>query len=139
MPEPEGGRSWAGSGNLAGPRLLAVLAVTWVMVVVTAFYAVHKPAGPAQLTAIARLLVTSVGLLGTLSLAQALGRLWGRWLGDLGARARWALELGLGLATLGYLTLVLGALRAYRPALAWGLIVLSLPFGLRRLASGVRK
>jgi hypothetical protein len=79
-----------------------------------------------------------VGLIGTLSLAQALGRLWARTLPALAQPSGLALQLGMGLASLAYLMLVLGALGLYRSWLAWGLAVVSLPFGLPGLIAGLR-
>ena len=119
--------------------LLAAAVVAWVMLVVTAYFAVHKPATPQQLIALGSWLRTLAGLVATLSLAMALGRLWGSGLSAFAGRARLALQLGLGLASLTYLVLILGALGAYRSALAWGLALVALPFGLPALIKGLRE
>jgi hypothetical protein len=118
--------------------LLAVAVVAWVMLVVTAYFAVHKPATPQQLVALGSRLRTLAGLLATLSLAMALGRLWRSALSPFSGRARLTLQLGLGMASLTYLVLILGALRGYHSVLAWGLAVVALPFGIPALISGLR-
>jgi len=118
--------------------LLAAAVVAWVMLVVTAYFAVHKPATPQQLIAMGSWLRTLAGLVATLSLAMALGRLWGGALSAFAGRARLTLQLGLGMASLTYLVLILGALGAYHPVLAWGLAVVALPFGLPALIRGLR-
>jgi len=118
--------------------LLAAAVVAWVMLVVTAYFAVHKPATPQQLIALGSWLRTLAGLVASLSLAMALGRLWGSALSGFADRARLALQLGLGMASLTYVVLILGALGAYQPALAWGLAAVALPFGLPALVKGLR-
>ena len=97
------------SGHRTG-LLLAAAVIAWVMLVITAYFAVHKPATPQQLIALGSWLRTLAGLLATLSLAMALGRLWRSALSAFDGRARLTLQLGLGMASLTYLVLILGAL-----------------------------
>jgi hypothetical protein len=118
--------------------LLAAGAVTWVMVVVTAYFAVHKPASPSQLLALGRALATLAGLAATLCLATALGRPWSPLLTSLPVRTRLALQLGLGLAGLSYLMLILGSLGGLRPLVAWGIAAVGLALGLPQLVRELR-
>ncbi len=132
-----------------GRRLLPSVAVIWVAIVTSAYFAVHKPGSPEQfaalarapgaiaaalaglrLEALARVASSVAGLLATISVATVLGRPWARAVHGLDRRSQIALQLGAGLASLSYLVLAMGALGATNRTTAWGIAALSLPFAL---------
>jgi hypothetical protein len=119
--------------------LLAIAAVTWVVIVTSAYFAVHKPGSPAQLGALARATGSVAGVLMTLSVATVLGLPWRRALDGLEARSQIALQLGAGMAGLSFLALSMGALGAYHPTVAWGIATISLPFSLRQWIGMLRE
>lgn len=118
--------------------ILAGIAVGWVLIVTSAYFAVHKPANTDQLKALGRAAGSLAGLIGTFSLAMALGQPWRRVLEGVASNPRIALQAGAGLATLAYLVLALGAVGLYKPVVAWAIVVISLPLGLPRFARAVR-
>ncbi|MBI4315303.1 MAG: hypothetical protein HY679_05160, partial [Chloroflexi bacterium] len=118
-------------------RALGLAAVLWVAAVFAAYYLIHLPEVlRGTQAAQARLALTLAGWLGTLVLTHTLGR-WAEWgCGAVrpygfAARERFALRVGLGFGVLGVLMLALGFLRLYHPALAWGAVLVALPFGAR--------
>ena len=111
--------------------LLPIVAVIWVVIVTSAYYAVHKPGSPEQLGALARAAGSVGGVLATLSVATVLGLPWARALHGLEGRSQIALQLGAGMAGLSYVVLSMGALGAYHRIAAWGIATISLPFALR--------
>ncbi|MGD2251915.1 MAG: hypothetical protein PVF70_03255 [Anaerolineales bacterium] len=119
--------------------VLAGLAVIWGGIVVVAYYLVHKPIGPAQGLALARLALILTGWIGTLVLAHLMGRIAFPSLQRLASRKRLSLRIGLGLGILGLVMLILGAIRAYWPAVAWSVIGLALPLGLRAFYLDLRE
>ncbi len=138
-------------------RLLPIVAVAWVLIVTSAYFAVHKPGSPDQFAAIAGAPAAVVGglaelrldalaksagslagLLATLGVAIVLGRPWMRVLRGMEGRSQIALQLGAGLAGLGYLVLAIGAVGAYSRWAAWGIAGISLPFALRDMVRLLR-
>ena len=137
--------------------LLPIVAVAWVVLVTSAYFAVHKPGNPEQfaalarapsavagalaelrLEALARSAGSLAGLLATLGVASVLGRPWMRVLRGMEARSQIALQLGAGLAGLSYLVLAMGALGVYSRWAAWGIAGISLPFALRDMVRRLR-
>lgn len=115
---------------------LAVLA--WGVAVSAAYYSSHKPFAPAQATAFVRLAPTLAGWAGTLVLAHALGRRLAPFVAREHARLRLALWCGLGFGALGVFVLVLGTVGGYNPLVAWTLVLVALPFGLRPFLQDLR-
>lgn len=138
-------------------QLLPIVAVAWVVLVTSAYFAVHKPGNPEQfsalagapgavagtlaalrLEALAKSAGSLAGLLATLGVASVLGRPWMRALRGMEGRSQIALQLGAGLAGLSYLVLAMGALGAYSRWAAWGITAISLPFALRQWVRRLR-
>ncbi|MGH2622026.1 MAG: hypothetical protein ACRDHG_15870 [Anaerolineales bacterium] len=137
--------------------LLPIVAVTWVVIVISAYFAVHKPGSPDQFAALAgapgaivgalaglrlevlaRAASSIVGVLATLSVATVFGRPWMGALRGLDPRSQIALQLGAGLAGLSYLMLAFGALGSYNRLTVYGIAAISLPFALPQWARLVR-
>jgi len=142
--------------NESSPRgrsryLLPVAAVTWVVIVISAYFAIHKPGSPQQFAALAKApgsiagavaglrlevlarAASSIGgVLATLSVATLLGRPWIGALRGLDPRSQIALQLGAGLAGLSYLVLAMGALGAYNRLTVYAITAISLPFAVPR-------
>lgn len=118
--------------------LLPLVGVTWFVIVVGAYFAVHKPASAEQLSALARVTASMAGVLATLSVATVLGLPWMRALRGLEGRSQLILQLGAGMAGLSYLALSMGALGAYHRTVAWGIAIVSLPFAVRQWIRAIR-
>ncbi len=126
------------SGRKRTQRALAVAALLWVAIVIAAYFALHKPWTADQLEAIGSSILVLIGFVGSLSLALAIGEFSIGKLAGVPKSWRLYLSLGMGFGILGYGTLVFGAVGILHPLLPWGLVILSLPFGLPRLYGGIR-
>lgn len=122
-----------------GAIFIPLIALLWGAVIFSAYYVVHKPMAPEQMVAVGRVVLTLLGWIGTLNLANLIGRLFTPWLATSSPGDRLALRLGVGLGLLALFTLLLGALRLYVRPLAWLAVALALPFGLPGWLSEVRK
>ncbi len=106
--------------------------VSWLFVVIAAYFWAHKPFNAYIVAGLGRSLLSIVIWLGMIWLGAALGRWVTRGLlADEAPAVRLTLAAGLGLGLLSLLTLGLGLVGLLRPAVAWGL-VLGLAVLLRR-------
>ncbi len=119
--------------NSLGSRAVVILGLLWFVAVILAYYAVHKPLSGSQIDAIRDLVVTAVGWLSVLSLANLIG--WGaiRRLSKFERGERLALQVGFGLGIMALALLALGMVGAYSQLLLWLLVLLPLPLSLYRL------
>jgi hypothetical protein len=104
--------------------ITAAVVITWLFVLVAAYFWAHKPFDASMVAGLGRTLLSIAVWMVMTWLATALGRrLAGRLLADEAPLVRTALAAGLGLGLLSLLTLGLGLLGLLRPAVAWGLIL----------------
>jgi hypothetical protein len=99
--------------------LLGLLVLIWAGIVLGVYYVVHKPFGLEQLQAWARMSVAPLGFIATVVTAHGLGRMFSRFFPMLTQRATFALQVGLGLAILGWLMLLLGVVGGYWTWVVW--------------------
>ena len=119
-------------------KIFIAAAVVWFAIVVLAYFAVHKPANVTQLTALSDLLLVSAGWVSTIALANLLGWALLRTVSDLERLERLGLQVGAGLATLGFVVLAIGLVGAYSKLLLWAIVLLPLPVALWRLNKDLR-
>ncbi len=108
------------------------IVISWLFVVVAAYFWAHKPFDASIIAGLGRSFLSIVIWLGMIWLGAALGQWVTRGLlADEAPAVRLALAAGLGLGLLSLLTLGLGLVGLLRAAVAWGL-VLGLAVLLRR-------
>ncbi len=124
--------------NSLWSRAAVTLGLLWFVAVILAYYAVHKPVSGAQIDAMRDLLVTAVGWLSVLTLANLIG--WGaiRKLSNLERAERLALQVGFGLGMIALVLLALGMVGATSQLLLWLLVLLPLPLSLYRMYKDAR-
>ena len=111
--------------NSLWSRAAVTLGLLWFVAVILAYYAVHKPVSSSQIDAMWDLVVTAVGWISVLSLANLIG--WGaiRRLSNLERAERLALQVGFGLGVIALTLLALGMAGATSQLLLWLLVVRS--------------
>jgi hypothetical protein len=117
---------------------IAVLCIAWGVLVISAYFVIHKPFTFTQFTAFLRLGQLVVGFVGTISLAMSFSRLLPPRLWDFPPIQRFPLQIGFGFAFLGFIMLLLGAFGGYRPWIAWIILLLGIPFGLPRISADIK-
>lgn len=102
--------------------LVMVVVVLWVLAIVPAYYAVHKPLTPSNLTAMANVAADLVTWLAMLAVATALGARLTRRLAYHSLLERLVFSAGLGLICISMLTLGLGLAGLLYRWLFWALL-----------------
>ncbi|MFQ5921952.1 MAG: hypothetical protein ACE5M4_03845 [Anaerolineales bacterium] len=135
MPDEPSRRTQTGKhirlSAIGGNSLAGAAALLWAGVVYAGYYVVHKPFTSSNLEAIGAVFVTLIAWLASLVVIHALGRVVPFGYEGYSASERMALRLGLGFGLLSLALLVLGWLPLYRPLIAWGVLLVGVPLGVK--------
>jgi hypothetical protein len=122
-------------------RVWPAVFLFWAVLVIVAYYRVHKPIGWSQAESIAHVVAILFGWLATISLAHGIGRFFITEQSIESTRTRFALRIGGGLGLIGFGVLLLGAFRLYRSSVCWVILLagqfFSLPMFVREFRSSL--
>ena len=124
--------------NSIWSKAIVVTALAWFVVVIVAYYAVHKPLGLAQINALRDLALILLGWLSAVALANLLGWAVFRKFPNLASAERLSLQIGLGFGIIATGGLALGLAGAASEWLLWALLLIPLPISLYRLQRDLR-